>query len=127
MSTTTARSEKVLKQNGFLSGLVERHIPHAFVTKDWLGFADIIAFYPGKLRVWAINATTNQHLGDHILKYEADGVNANIQSWVATGHVFEIWCWAKMGARGKRKLWTLKRVRRTSAGWEEISEPDKFL
>lgn len=126
MSTTTARSEKVLEKNGFLSGLVERHIPHAFVTKDWLGFADIIAFKPGQLRVWAINATTNQHLADHIKKYEDPKVKKNIDAWMSSGHVFELWCWAKMGARGKRKLWTLKRVRRISTGWSEISQAENF-
>lgn len=127
MSTTTARSEKVLRENGFLSGLVERHIPHAFVTKDFLGFADVIAFYPGKSQVWAINSTTNKHLSDHITKYGEAEVKHNIDAWIASGHIFEIHCWAKTGARGKRKLWTLKRVRRLLDGaWMEIPAGENF-
>jgi hypothetical protein len=137
VSTTTARSKEVLEKTGFRSGLVERHLPHTFTTVDWLGFADILAFQNGITRVWAINATTNSNLSAHIKKYdgpweeaiqEHQKVKENIEAWVNTGHVFEIWCWAKRGDRGKRKLWTLKRVRRQINGeWNEIAEPLKFL
>lgn len=108
MSSTIARSIKILKSEGFHCGITEKYNSFVKIKNDLFGFADLVAFKKDlKNIVLAINATTNSNLSNHIKKYSENKI---LKDWIECGHRFEIWCWSKMGKMGKRKLWTLKRV-----------------
>jgi len=106
-TSTLARSKKELERLGYDVAITERWNSFAHIRQDFGGFGDALAWHMEAPGVLAINATTNGHLSDHIQKYLP---MQNLKRWLIAGNRFEIWCWAKRGDRGKRKLWTLKRV-----------------
>lgn len=100
----TARSLAVLRSRGCVYGVVEKWNPGARVRQDFLGFADILAVEPGQLGVLAIQACTT---GDQAKRLAKIAENARVAPWLAAGNRVVVWGWAKRGARGKRKTWTL--------------------
>lgn len=124
-ATPTSRSMEHLRKLGYAVDKVERRNPVTRKTNDLFGFIDLLALetsgeiYPSLL---AIQATTTSNLSARIKKSLE---NPLLKSWLSVqGAEFECWGWSKRGARGKRKLWYLKRVRfqRTETG-----EIDYFL
>jgi len=107
MATPFSRSKEVLEGEGYHFARVEHWNSFARKRQDLGGFADALCWKPEETGVLAINATTNENLSHHKDKYQG---NQKLIDWIKARNRFEIWCWAKMGPRGKRKLWTLKRV-----------------
>lgn len=58
---------------------------------------------PGE--IIGIQATSGTNHAARIAKAKAE---PRLRHWVDAGGRFEIWSWAKRGARGKRKTWTLR-------------------
>jgi len=103
----TQRSLAVLKIAGAVAGVVERWNHFARIRQDFLGFADILAVEPGLVGVTAIQACTT---GDQSKRLAKIALNLNVACWMAAGNRVEVWGWAKRGARGKRKTWTLSKT-----------------
>ncbi len=101
----TARSLAEVRKLGGIAGVVERRLPHSFVTVDFLGFIDIIALLDGKFI--GIQATSGSNCMARIKKIRMEPRAA---VWLACGGLIEVWAWRKMGKRNARKLWKLRRV-----------------
>jgi hypothetical protein len=71
------------------------------------GFGDVIALdgKPGSLLIQACITGDAPKRAKKILE---ECTEAAIE-WLSAGNRIQVWGWAKRGARGKRKLWTLKR------------------
>lgn len=128
----TARTLKWLRDHGFVADVVEKWqtFPGAGgqnirIRRDLFGFADILALQvePESLGdVLLIQATSGNTGGEHSKrrrKIEALEVAQKIResrtAWI------EVWSWAKRGARGKQKRWTLRRERwLLDEGWVEV-------
>ena len=117
--TPTARSLAYLRAQGYHAYVVERWIPQARVRKDVAGFMDILAWSvdhgPDQPAITlAVQATTGANLSARQRKIECGGLTVSeyeaFEGWKACGHKVCIHGWAKQGARGKRKLWTLREV-----------------
>ena len=100
----TARSLALVRRRGGIAGTVERWNPHSKTRHDFLGFADILAIQPGQLGVLAIQACVT---GDQSKRLEKIRQEPRAALWLAAGNRIAVWGWAKRGARGKRKTWTL--------------------
>ena len=100
----TARSLKRLRELGFVAEVVERFIPGARVRRDFLGLADVLAFYPGQPGVLAVQACVT---GDQAKRAKKMRLNANTALWRSSGNGLAVWGWGKRGPRGTRKRWTL--------------------
>lgn len=107
LKSTLARSKAVLEKEGWHFQITERWNSFAKQRQDFGGFGDALCWCAGQKVVLAINSTTNSHLSGHLKKYKE---LPKLKDWLLAGQRFEIHCWAKMGARGERKLWKLKRV-----------------
>lgn len=119
-TSPTARSLLHCRKQGWRAGVVEKWRPQKagelggrttfFLTNrlDLFGFIDIIALdtIPGTL---GIQATSTDNMAARIHKATEDTADA-LKDWLLAGNRFEVWGWAKRGARGKRKLWTLRVV-----------------
>lgn len=104
MSSPTQRALAHARKFGFIAQVVERWNSYAKVRVDLFGVIDVVAI-----------------AGDHILGIQAtSGANhaarrtkalqeKRLRGWLAAGGRFEIWSYAKRGARGKRKVWELRR------------------
>jgi hypothetical protein len=127
----TARTLKWLRDHGHVADVVEKWqtFPGAGgrnirIRRDLFGFADILALQiePESLGDVLLIQATAGNGGAHAArrtKIEALEVAQKIResrtAWI------EVWSWAKRGARGKRKLWTLRRERwLLDSGWVEI-------
>ena len=131
MTSPTKRTMKHLDSLGIPAQIVERWQRTAFggVRIDLCGCIDIVAFFPDRIvgiqtcsgsggahaerRAKALNPPVDGR------KPRKDGTvrtrKPTLQDWLSGGGEYEIWSWAKRGARGKRKTWTLRR--------EELSSP----
>lgn len=108
----TERTLKWLRSEGYVADVVERRIPRSFVTKDFCGFADIIAFKAlpivgGDLPIplgstVAVQTTSGQHAAERLKKVQEE---PRAQAWLACGNRILVISWAMRGAQGTRKLW----------------------
>lgn len=112
MTKPTQRTLKQLKEWGFLSHVAERWNPWAKVRQDAFGCIDIIAVREG-VGVLFIQTTSGSCHSARRKKIEA---SEQAKTLLDAGCKIELWSWAPRGARGKRKVMTLRR--------EEIKNPD---
>lgn len=74
-------SRKRLEAEGWTVGVVEQRIPHTFITRDFLGFADIVAVSPSR-GIMAVQATGGGKLANRAAKVRAE---ARAAIWLAAG------------------------------------------
>jgi hypothetical protein len=105
-TSPTARTLAKLREEGWTAQVVEKWNQFAMKRIDLLGFIDIIAIkldHP----VLGVQATTGDHVADHIRKIESIEASMLWRSVAA----LEVWGWRKVGPRGTRKVWECRRVR----------------
>lgn len=103
--TPTARTTKFFRELGFVVERVEQRIPHSFITRDFIGAADLIAFQPD-VGILALQVTSG---ANHAARKDKVMSEPRVRSWLQSGGRFEIVSWVKQGARGQRKLWVCRR------------------
>jgi hypothetical protein len=110
MSSPTSRTQKHLRDRGYHVANCERKLPATargwrgpLLTQDLYGFIDTLAV--DAFGVLAVQSTTDTHHNARKKKAIASPSFALLSRHFR----IEIWSWAKRGARGKRKLWTLRR------------------
>jgi len=105
-TSPTARSLAYARSRGWAAGVVERWNQHAMVRHDLFGFIDLVVLDDmgdGPLAVQACAAT------DHAKRRAKVAASPLLPRWLAQPGRCEVWSWSKRGARGKRKLWDLRR------------------
>jgi hypothetical protein len=102
----TARSMARLRKFDWEADRVEQHNTFSGKKKDLFGFIDLLAMKGDVLL--GVQATSTSNLNARLKKSLS---SPNLRRWLRIpGTRFECWGWAKRGARGQRKTWTLKRV-----------------
>lgn len=86
--------------------VVEKWVAQARKRIDAFGFGDLLVLdgEPGAL---LIQATTTANAPSRVTKI-IEECNEAASAWLKAGNRITVWGWAKRGAAGKRKLWTLK-------------------
>lgn len=118
MTTPTQRSLKHARDLGYVTAIVERWNAHAAIRQDLFNFIDLLLM-PRHESLIGVQATSGANHATRRNKSEAE---PNLRLWLECGCRFEVWSWSKRGARGKRKLWTLRREAITLADLNEISQ-----
>lgn len=103
--TPTARSLAECRKRGWDAQVVERYNQYARRRIDLFGVIDIVAITP--TGILGIQATSNNG-GTHAARVHKALAEPRLVRWLRAGAHFEVWSWAKQGARGERKLWTLR-------------------
>ena len=98
----TERTLRWLRKQGYTADVVERRLPHSFVTKDLFGCLDIVAIKAGSLGVLGLQVTSAAHWAERIAKVEAE---PRAKLFHDCGNTIWVVGWAKRGEQGKRKLW----------------------
>lgn len=101
----TARSLEELRKRGYICQVVEHRIPKSFVTVDFIGCIDIIAFRDGE--IVGVQATSDSG-GNHSARRHKILAEPRARKWLEAGGKLWLWSWAQRGAAGERKLWTLR-------------------
>lgn len=110
MTSPTQRSLKHLREGGWSVQVVERWNPYAHVRVDLFGFGDIVAVKAdGKITM--VQTTSGSHVSHRIEKAKA--IAGPLIAWLLAGGRLVVHGWAKRGARGEVKRWTLREVELT--------------
>ena len=110
----TARSLAYCREMGWTAAVVEQTIPKTYIKRDFLGFADLIVLrpdldLPADSNVTGIVAVQVTSGSNHAARAAKIAAEPRAKAWLVCGGLIEVWSWAKQGARGKRKVWTLRR------------------
>ena len=105
--TPTARTMAHLRGLGYEVAVVERWNSYTRTRHDLYGFADLLAMRGRELL--AVQATSTANVSARVKKILAE---PRARLWVEPGsqRFIVVVGWAKRGARGKRKTWTVKEV-----------------
>ena len=87
--------------------MVEQTIPKTFIKRDAFGFGDILAVDPEGIGAILIQATSDSNHSARMTKICQDTPKA-AHLWLSAGNRIQVWSWGLKGAKGKRKLWTLR-------------------
>jgi len=103
-----ARTLQWFKARGWPAQVVEHWIPQTHIRRDLFGFIDIVAMDPNSGRLVGVQVTSGEggNLRARLRKAQAIPF---FTLWQQANDV-EFHGWAKRGAKGKRKLWTLRRL-----------------
>jgi hypothetical protein len=124
-TSPTQRTLARLKKLGYVSAITETWHSFTRTRRDLLNFIDVIGLTPKKGGVLAIQTTTIPHMQERLVKICTElHVRANTLAWLKSGNRIEIWGWAKRGARGQRKVYTLKCFRLVLEGKEIVYYED---
>lgn len=105
-SKPTERSLAHLRKEGYTVAIAEKFNYFIKIRQDLFGWIDICAIHPKKRGVVGVQTTSTPNLSARIKKATA---LPSLKVWLQAGNIAEFHGWAKRGARGKRKLWTLKK------------------
>lgn len=112
----TQRTQHYLRGLGYIVANCERKIPCTpagyrgrLVTQDLFEFIDTMAV--ANDHIIAVQSTDGTHHAHRVAKV----LGTAAAQWLAHHMDIEVWSWSKRGARGKRKLWTLRRQPLTAA------------
>ena len=105
--TPTARTMAHLRGLGYEVAVVEKWNAYTRTRHDLYGFADLLAMRGKELL--AVQATSTANVSARVKKILAE---PRAKLWVEPGsqRFLTVIGWAKRGARGKRKTWTVKEV-----------------
>ena len=92
-------STKMLEAVGWTVATVEQTIPHTFIRRDFLGFADLIACSPSR-GIMAIQATGGGNLASRASKTRLEPRSA---IWLASGGRVQIHDWVKRKGQKQRE------------------------
>lgn len=102
----TQRSLKWLDDRGWLTAIVEKWNAFAKVKQDLFGFIDLLAVKTPD-GILGVQTTSGSNVAARIEKILA---SRNLVPWLGAGGRVEVHGWRKIGPRGGRKVWKLRRV-----------------
>lgn len=118
--TPTARTLAKLRADGWTAQVVEKWNPHSRTRLDLFGIIDVLACHPDA-GILGVQATSGSNASARVKKAMDE---PRLQTWLRSGGRFEVWSWAKQGARGKRKTWTLRWQPIALKDFAEMKEPE---
>jgi hypothetical protein len=94
-----------MRKRGYLADVTEKWIPRANVRKDLYGFIDILCLKDAE--IIGVQATSAPNVNARVSKIAG---HENVGAVRKAGIRILVHGWSKRGARGKRKMWTLREV-----------------
>jgi hypothetical protein len=105
----TQRAMKECRSRGWIPWVVEKWNPHAKIKQDMYGCIDVIAITPDEIIGLQITSGSN-----HASRRAKCLEEPRMKDWCAVAGL-EVWSYAKQGARGEKKAWTLRTERLNDA------------
>lgn len=99
----TQRALAECRRRGWIAQVVEHWNPFARIRQDLFGVIDIVALTD--VGILGIQACAGASHAARMAKVRAE---PRTKAWLGAGGGLEVWSWAKRGARGKAKTWTLR-------------------
>ena len=102
MSSPTSMTLKVLRDQGYIAAVVETWQAFACIRQDLFGFADILAYTPGKPGVLLAQVTSWSCATARIKKIRHERMVA-ASNWIGNGRSLEVWGWGVRDVEGKKR------------------------
>ncbi len=99
----TQRALQECRRRGWEAEVVEKRLPKVFITKDLFGVIDIVALTGDTILGIQVTSGTN-----HAARRAKALAEPRLRLWLERGGQFAVWSYEKQGARGKRKVYTLR-------------------
>lgn len=120
------RSTQLCREEKWTYGITEKWNAAVGVRQDFLGVIDLIVMDGAGGGPLGVQCGRDTGGGDHAAHRAKALAEPRLRAWLESPARFEIWSWGKKGARGKRKLWTVRREAITLADLPEpSSEPSQ--
>lgn len=103
----TQRALAHCKKNGWTAQVVERWNSYARVRVDLLGCIDLIVLDGQGGGPLGVQVTSGSNVAARMQKARQE---PRLAAWMSAPARFEVWGYRKVGTRGKRKVWELRRV-----------------
>lgn len=100
----TARALEELRKLGYPAWVVESKVPKTIITRDFMGWADII--YVTCVSIVGVQVTTGAH---HAVRKAKIIAEPRALAWINAGGLIELWSYTQKGARGEVKRWALRK------------------
>lgn len=99
-------TKKFLEAAGYQVAVVEQTIPHCFIKRDFMNFADLIAIHRSESGCLAIQATAQSTVGGGNMATRRAKVLAEPRArlWVECGNRIWIVCWQMRGKGEQRRM-----------------------
>ena len=113
------KSRELLNEQGYKTWIVEKPWnPYTKRREDLFNFIDLVGIRENRAGVIGIQACgedASEHTRKILEGYVGSngkhiGPNPYIGIWLKAGNPFFIWAWRLRGAKGKRKLYTLREI-----------------
>ena len=104
MPSPTQRTLAHARKMQWTVQVVEKWNPHARIRQDLFGCIDLVALTGSILGIQACAGSS------HSARLRKAMAEPRLLTWLQCAAHFEVWSWAKRGARGKAKRWTLRRT-----------------
>ena len=94
----------MLEADGYTVGIVEQRIPNTWITRDFLGFADLIAVSPsrGIVAVQATGGASTSNFHARVAKIKAEPRHA---IWLAAGGRIQVHSHEGKGKNKEKDIW----------------------
>jgi hypothetical protein len=102
VTSPTARTLKLLRQQGHVAEVVEKWIPRLNIRRDLFHCLDLIAVHPALPGVLGVQTTSKANLAARVEKVRQQ---PEIAVWLRAGNRVECWGWFRRGER-----WDVERV-----------------
>lgn len=109
----TARALEALRKQGFYAWVVESKIPKTFISRDFMGWADII--YLTQTNIVGVQVTSG---ANHAARRSKILAEPRALAWLQAGGLIEVHSWSKQGARGQVKAWVCRKEEIVAADFE---------
>ena len=104
-SKPTQRSLEFLRKSGYTVAIAEKYNSFTHTRADLFNWIDICAIHPDHPGVLGVQTTSTPNLSARVKKAMALDP---FKVWLQSKNRASFHGWAKRGAKGKRKVWTLK-------------------
>lgn len=105
-------SVKKLEAEGWTVGVVEQRIPHTFITRDFLGFCDLIAVSPTR-GIMAVQVTGGGNAPKRVEKIRQE---ARAAIWLASNGRIQVHDWRKRAGQKDRECVIIEIQKEQRAG-----------
>lgn len=123
LTTPSARTAQLARRLGYRVAFVELRLPlpalpgatagpHR-VTRDAFGLADLAMIHPLRFGTFYLQVTSGSNVAARIDKALSPELRPVLEDMLAGLNRFAVVGWAKQGARGARKLWTMRVIQFT--------------
>jgi|SRR6185503_5764511 len=107
MASHVSRTLELFRDRGWTACVVEKYNSFSRFKTDAFGFGDVLVCHQGPPAWIMLGQICGADVAPHVEKMKSE---PRLRTWLCSGGCVYIYGWTKRGARGKRKVWTVREI-----------------